>query len=614
MVPFHSAIHCGPNEKLCNQIPVESSHRDLVKFRDEFDVTYKAVQTRLAKMASEAVGIIKRRWDSMETKLPVETLSKLSRADGAAYNSHTWEHSSACLPETRVDILREIIVWADKCSGPCIYWLSGVAGTGKSTISRTLARNFDDAKQLGASFFFSRGQGDLSNARKLITTIAHQLAHVLPVLVPKICQAIVDHPDIGGRGLREQWKHLILQPLLDLNETSKRSPFVIVIDALDECENDDDVRLILHLLSEAKSVDTIRLRIFITSRPETPIRLGFKEIKGTHQDFVLHQVQETTIRHDIKIFLNYELAKITRNTSVYSKWPGEDKIDRLYQRANGLFIYAATACRFIADPDWDPNESLSMILEHDYVGQSQAISRDLDAIYTTILQHSIKPGARDRRRLTNEFCQVVGSIVVLYKTLPAEILARLLGLPLQTINARLRTLHSVLDISENRDSPIKLLHLSFRDFLLDPERCTDQNLRVSEKHTHHKLFACCLRVMEQQLKRDICNLGDPGIKIEAIMQQSVSRELQYSCQYWIHHLHASDTAVSENDKIHEFLKQHVLHWLEALSLSGNLSDGIRAIEVLHSIATVGNPQIWEYVRVLNPRRGKRILVQISSPP
>lgn len=472
-----------------------------------------------------------------------------------------------------------------------MYWLNGMAGTGKSTIARTVAAECDGQERLGASFFFARGEEYLSKSERFFTTIATQLANAIPDLKPSICKAIKDNPDINDRLLSDQWGKLIRDPLSKLNEKRPRI-LVVVIDALDECQDTEDIEQILKLLSKAKELSNIRLRIFITSRPETAIRLGFHKIQGTHHDFILHQVKESIIREDIMIFLRNELGKIHSNTDIGLGWPEKDKIEGLCQRANGLFIYAATACRFIADLDWDPNESLSVILKHDYVGQSPA--GELDAIYTTILQHSIKPGARDKCTLISEFRRVVGSIVVLSETLPAEILARLLGLPLQTIDRRLRTLHSVLDISGNRESPIKLLHLSFRDFLLDPERCTDQNLRISEQDTHRNLFACCLRVMEQQLKPDICNLVDPGIESSSIdpaaIQQSVSRELQYSCLYWIHHLHASGIAVSDNDNVHLFLKQHTLHWLEALSLLKNISVGIHAIKVLESIMTVSSTE------------------------
>ena len=129
-------------------------------------------------------------------------------ADGAAFNSRRLEHAPTCLTDTRVDLLKRIMRWSEAPNDACIFWLNGMAGTGKSTIARTVARKWADEKRLGASFFFSRGQGDLAHASKFFTTLAYQLAHAqvscLPADVRKaLCKAIYDNPDIhqGFEGL-----------------------------------------------------------------------------------------------------------------------------------------------------------------------------------------------------------------------------------------------------------------------------------------------------------------------------------------------------------------------------------------------------------------------------
>src|SRR5436305_11883559 len=124
--------------------------------------------------------------------------------------------------------------------------------------------------------------------------------------------------------------------------TLSQSPLIIVIDALDECDGDKDVRAILRLLTEAKLLDSIKLRIFITSRPETPIRLGFRDMPDIlHRDLALHKISRTIVDKDISIFFEHELEKIRNG------WPGKEKISVLVAKAQGLFIYAATMCRFI---------------------------------------------------------------------------------------------------------------------------------------------------------------------------------------------------------------------------------------------------------------------------
>jgi hypothetical protein len=273
-------------------------------------------------------------------------------------------------------------------------------------------------------FFFSRGQGDLGHASKFFTTLATQLANALPKVKPYIAQ----NPDILEQSLAEQWKNLIFQPLFDLREASLQSRlFILVIDALDECEDENDIKLILQLFAEAKALSTVQLRIFITSRPEIPVRLGFRVhiAEAEHQDFVLHHVPQDIIHGDISVFLRHELDIIRRESEGRPEgWPGEDKIELLCQRARGLFIYASTACRFIGDQSWDSDDSLSFILKDDYVGQS--VTENLDDMYTIILTHAAISGNRDREKLSTEFKQIVESIVILLDPLPGALLDRLL--------------------------------------------------------------------------------------------------------------------------------------------------------------------------------------------
>jgi hypothetical protein len=133
-----------------------------------------------------------------------------------------------------------------------------MAGTGKSTIARTIAQEYYNRKRLGASFFFSRGMEDRSHAGKLFTTIAVQLAHILSALKQHICTAVDEHNDVAGESQRHQWKHLILQPLSKLTANSCQSPLILVIDALDEYDGDKDVKGILHSLQRQNRLSRSR--------------------------------------------------------------------------------------------------------------------------------------------------------------------------------------------------------------------------------------------------------------------------------------------------------------------------------------------------------------------
>ena len=131
----------------------------------------------------------------------------------------------------------------------------------------------------------------------------------------------------------------------------------------------NDVKLIIQLLAESKGLPTVKLRAFVTSRPETPIRLGFDSLsEDLYQDLILHQISRKIIEHDITIFLRHEFKSIQRERRLLDNWPGEHHIETLTKKASGLFIYAATVCLFIKNSKFSPLDRLSRFLNDNTVG------------------------------------------------------------------------------------------------------------------------------------------------------------------------------------------------------------------------------------------------------
>uniref|UniRef100_A0A0D2YD06 NACHT domain-containing protein n=1 Tax=Fusarium oxysporum (strain Fo5176) TaxID=660025 RepID=A0A0D2YD06_FUSOF len=284
-------------------------------------------------------------------------LNQLHVADGASRDSHAEEHNPTCLPGTRVELLKDICRWIDDPDSKTIFWLNGMAGTGKSTIARTVAYLRSKRGDLSASFFFKRGEMDRGNLSKFMSTLAHQLALSIPGVAFFIKKALDANPAIARKSVKEQFEKLIQGPLSEAAATATTpSSVVMVIDALDECDQEADIRLLINIFSQAKTLRP-HLRVFLTSRPELPIRLGFSEVRGFYQDLVLHEIPAQIVEHDIVVFLNDEFKKIRHDFNMTvgderklpSDWPGRPAVERLAQMAIPLFIFAATVCRFVGD-------------------------------------------------------------------------------------------------------------------------------------------------------------------------------------------------------------------------------------------------------------------------
>ncbi|XMA20307.1 hypothetical protein WAI453_013098 [Rhynchosporium graminicola] len=450
-------------------------------------------------------------------------LSLLPYAINAPFDSRDHDHKPVCLHETRVDLLQEIYGWADGKDGQeeqRIFWLNGLAGMGKSTISRTVAHEYHEQKRLGASFFFSKGGGDAGHAGMFFTTLAVQLARNVPSLRQYIT-------------------------------------YIIVVDALDECEDDKDIRIILQLIAEARSLTTVQLRMFLTSRPAIPIRHGIRAIpQAEHQDFVLHDIQLMIINHDIYLFLEHHLGIIGQELSIRAGWPGGEVLRQLVKYASGLFIWAATACRFIQDGKQLAQRRLDRILK----ASSSAITapeKHLNEIYLAVLNHSISSNYSDEEK--GEACDMLkhmlGSTVALLSPLSTSALSSLLQVSREEVNSTFNDLHAILDVPNDPVRPLRLHHPSFRDFLLSKDRCGQ--FWVDEKEAHQLLATGCLQLMSHTLKKDICDMYAPGIQATQAdcshLQRYLPTEVQYACLHWFQHLQRSGAQASDTDDVYQFL-------------------------------------------------------------
>jgi hypothetical protein len=419
-----------------------------------------------------------------------------------------------------------------------------------------------------------------------------QLASSIPTLQHFICNAITEYSNIASWSLRDQWQRLVLGPLSKLDANRCRASYVLVVDALDECDDDNNIRIILQLLAEARSLKKVQLRVFVTSRLEAPIRHGFYQMSQTeHHDSVLYNISPSIVDHDISIFLEYNLKLIGQERCLGAGWPGENAIRRLVENASGLFIWATVACRFIREGKVLAKRRLDTILESGRTSIT-APEKRLNKIYNTVLKHAISPDYTDKEKeeLCNILRHTIGSIVVLLSQLSTFSLSRLLHYPKEDVDQILGDLHAILDIPENPNCLLRLHHPSFRDFVLDKSRRGDSNFWVDEKQAHRTLADSCIQLMSTSLKQNICSVDSPGLHATDVdrsqVEQYLPLEVQYACLYWVQHLQKSGAQLCDNDQVYQSLKVHLLHWLEALGWTRRVPDGIHAITSLESIALV----------------------------
>jgi hypothetical protein len=218
--------------------------------------------------------------------------------------------------------------------------------------------------------------------------------------------------------------------------------------------------------------------------------------------------------------------------------------------------------------------------------------RHLDQIYATILGASIPKhcSEHDQEVVYGHLTLILGSITVLFSTLSIKALGELLAVPTLRVSQTVAKLHSILDIPDDQAQPIRLHHDSFRNFLVDKKRCEDKRLLVTVRRAHARLATGCIKVMSSTLREDVCSQKAPGALLSDVgsdlVKDCLPEQTQYACLYWISHVVQSGQRLTDNDETHEFLRKHILHWIEAMSWMGKTPEAIEGMATLESMTKV----------------------------
>lgn len=503
---------------------------------------------------------------------------------------------TGCLPHTRTVLLDQLHDWTtdDSESAPDVFVLTGLAGTGKTTVAQSLCVHFD-LKLPGASFFATRSSAERRNPDKIIQTIVYQLGTQNTSIRNAIGEALRNGRDITTRPLAEQVQKLFTTPL-KASETAT-SCILIVIDALDECDMIAGVeggQLIALIVSAIRQMPG-RVRLLITSREEPAIMrmLNRMGLNSPQSMIRLQNIEHAIVKADIEYFYAYHFQEVARQKGfMEGSWPVKFDFDLLVNLTGMLFVFAALVIRLVSNPRYDPKAQLEEILRSPTGRISGLTFGPLDELYLGVLDKAVKleDGSIDDN-LVARVRNVAGALVLLQSPLTPPVLSELLGEEVSSVTGDIQHLSAVLSIPDDAARPPTIFHPSFADFIL--LRCIDPKFKIDAQVYNAYLALCCLLTMNRYLKYDICNIGDPSqmndeIKdLEERRSQFLPPELRYACEFWMVHLaNASISNPALLEALNRFCSCHLLHWLEVLSLLGKLS-----------VAHIGLPGVIQWCKV-----------------
>ena len=383
---------------------------------------------------------------------------------------------------------------------------------------------------------------------------------------------------------------LIVRPL----EKSAIST-VIVIDALDECKDEEPASAILSVLGQLVS-HIPKVKFFLTGRPEPRIREGFRLplLARATDVFFLHEVEQSQVDSDIRLFFEHRFLELAGRRGGLGDWPTKEQLVLLCERAAGLFVYAVATVKFVDHRNNNPGEQLDRLLQSPkntvYEGKTRfKPNTTLDSLYMSILQEAFGDDDPEDDQKTRS---VLGAVVLVANPLPPSAIATLLGFSIDGAFLRLSSVNSLL-ILQSVNHPVRPFHKSFPDFIVDPTRCTNERFCVPPPSHHPELLVGCLELMNQVLEKNMCKLPDAiaNFEVNDLWDRAgkyLNPALQYACKSWHKHLVDEHTIHTPTitSTLHHFLKKKFLFWLEVLSVLGATREAVDALEVVARLLKV----------------------------
>ena len=472
-----------------------------------------------------------------------------------------------------------------------ILWLSGAAGTGKSSIANSVAQQLDSLGRLGASFCFDRNVVGPDTPGHLFGNLCHQLAFFDDQLRTAVLSAI-HRGCSGAMSCRIQARKLFVEPILD---TEIVGPVVIVIDALDESGKDDTItgtncETLVHAIVHEFSALPATVKVLITSRDEGSISRLMPQCTSC---FHMNIADVEGTERDIHKFIQYRMGQICKfHDGLSDNWPGATRERKLAQYADGLFIWAHVACKFIENGD-DPDVQLDELFNDDDRVTAEA---KLDQLFIDVIGRSLQA---DQDIRVNNWHYIVDTIVALKKPLSNHAMESLLGLSagepkktlidgrqikLTTASTIISSLRPILRIGSGNNGAIQLLHKSVFDFLTTR---ASEPIHVNISAQNSILAMQCLQFMNSHLRYDICNIGNRSLlnsEIEGLsarIAEYIPEALHYACLFFVHHVKDAVTPQPALAKeLHKFITCNLLHWIETMSLLNQVHQAEVCLKIL----------------------------------
>ncbi|TEB27914.1 hypothetical protein FA13DRAFT_1736091 [Coprinellus micaceus] len=441
--------------------------------------------------------------DSPQTTVPANTRTN-TQSNGAQVSSNFEPSKPTSSADTSTKIDR---------GETHVLFLYGPAGSGKSAIAQTIAEELDHRGNLAGSFFFHLGSSTRNHMDRFAITLASQMAHNIPESTEFVEAALTRLDRLDQIPITTQLDRLVYQPFLSVDrqywKASAKSPFVFVIDGLDECvARQDALRFISQLLNFVKQHPQLPLRFLITTRLDHGMHALIEGSKARIENLSHYDTREDTamlVWHTFK-----EVAKRGRivRPSRERPWPSPDDVETIIELVDGSPILIRTLVEFIAD-------DIGGFARTERLKRSLTTQTGLDDFYQSVLLDA---------QPTTHFSGVVFTLAHLRDPFSILELGQFLGIPIDEVRKVLMCARGLIRTPGDDRTKVTFFHPSVRDFIQDRSRSSSlfsskwQSRDEAEQSLRHSIAYHCGRIL-------LVSAHSGSVAVH-----------HYADQFWTHHL------------------------------------------------------------------------------
>ncbi|KZO90049.1 hypothetical protein CALVIDRAFT_415882, partial [Calocera viscosa TUFC12733] len=482
------------------------------------------------------------------------SVESLPYAKGAS-----WHSGEACFAGTRQPLLDAIKSWITGRSATQsaqVYVLYGVAGIGKSAIAHSMSQLAATNGWLVTSFFFNRIERN--SPAKLITTMARDLAGKNKEVARYLDTVLEGEPSLRtSPDIVQQFESLVAAPDL-VSKYDPQRRYVIVLDALDECTSD----ALLDILSARITALPDTFRILVTSRHLPRIERAF--ILKSHITTRTLRIEGTDNEADVNAFVQHRISQIRLAHQMDSPWPSPAQQQELIERAGGLFLWIKVMLDWLAEAKV-PDHRLGKILSTEVSFDPE---KTIEVAYGTVL--AACPWKTDED-FAEAYHLFMGTVLAAKEPITLRALRQLHpGCKLDPKLVVFSELRPLLYGYESEDEPIRLLHLSLREYLT---KLAPTPYLISERYHSQSMALICIQLLNRSLTTECPGVGwsDEGSEDTAIPPPvgSIDDALRYACCYWMDHLVDVDQPEHELlQALRQLFTSHIVQWAELSACLG----------------------------------------------